>query len=89
MSAIEGLFIAIICEQVVFHLRATAIGIYSVIFGIGYWISSRIGSFIWEAEGFGCEYTFIYSLACCALALVFSFVLLPRKYNFAVISKGR
>ena len=87
MSAIEGLFIAIICEQVVFYLRATAIGIYSVIFGIGYWISSRIGSQIWETDG--CEYTFIYSLTCCALALIFSFVLLPRKYNFSVISKGR
>ena len=87
MSAIEGLFIAIICEQVVFYLRATAIGIYSVIFGIGYWISSRIGSQIWENDG--CEYTFIYSLTCCALALIFSFVLLPRKYNFSVVSKGR
>ena len=87
MSAIEGLFIAIICEQVVFYLRATAIGIYSVIFGIGYWISSRIGSQIWENDG--CEYTFIYSLTCCALALIFSFVLLPSKYNFSVVSKGR
>lgn len=89
MSAIEGLFIAIICEQVVFYLRATAIGIYSVIFGIGYWISSHIGSWIWVTKGLGCEYTFIYSLTCCAFALIFSFVLLPKKYNFAVISKGR
>ena len=87
LSAVEGLFLAIICEQVVFHLRATAIGIYSVILGGGYWISSRMGSQIWETVG--CEYTFVYSLTCCALALLLSFVLLPKKYNFAVISKGR
>jgi len=88
MSAIEGLFLAIICEQVVFYLRATAIGIYSVIFGIGYWVASRIAGRIWDIDGFGCEYAFVYSLACCALALILSFVLLPKKYNFAVISKG-
>lgn len=88
MSAIEGLFLAIICEQVVFYLRATAIGIYSVILGGGYWISSRMGSMIWEAEGLGCEYTFVYSLTCCALALLLSFILLPKKYNVAVVTKA-
>ena len=85
MSAIEGLFIAIICEQVVFYLRATAIGIYSLILGIGYWIASNIGSWVWGIGSLGCEYTFVYSLACCALALLLSFVLLPKKYNTAVV----
>ncbi|MCR4556019.1 MAG: MFS transporter [Alphaproteobacteria bacterium] len=87
MSAIEGLFIAIICEQVVFHLRATAIGIYSLILGGGYWVASQEAGKIWERMG--CEYTFVYSLTCCVLALILSFVLLPKKYNFAVLSKGR
>lgn len=87
LSAIEGLFLAIICEQVVFHLRATAIGIYSLILGGGYWIASRMAGKIWDRVG--CEYAFVYSFACCALALILSFVLLPKKYNFAVISKGR
>ena len=89
MSAIEGLFIAIICEQVVFYLRATAIGIYSLILGGGYWVASQIAGWIWDIDILGCEYTFIYSLACCALALFLSFVLLPKKYNVAVVPKGR
>lgn len=86
LSAIEGLFLAIICEQVVFHLRATAIGIYSLILGGGYWIASRQAGKIWDIHG--CEYAFVYSLIFCVLALLLSFVLLPKKYNFAVISKG-
>ncbi len=89
LSAIEGLFLAIICEQVVFYLRATAIGIYSLILGGGYWIASRMGALIWETEGLGCEYTFLYSLTCCALALLLSFVLLPKKYNTATVSNLR
>ncbi len=87
LSAIEGLFLAIICEQVVFYLRATAIGIYSLILGGGYWMASRMGAFIWETSGLGCEYTFVYSLACCILSFLLSFVLLPKKYNVAVVSK--
>ena len=89
MSAIEGLFLAIICEQVVFYLRATAIGIYSLILAGGYWMASRMGSKIWEADGWGCEYTFVYSLIFCVLALILSCVLLPKKYNVAVVPKGR
>lgn len=84
LSAIEGLFLAIICEQVVFRLRATAIGIYSLILGGGYWIASTIGSRIWEAEGLGCRYAFVYSLTFCVLGFILSFVFLPKKYNFAV-----
>lgn len=84
LSAIEGLFLAIICEQVVFHLRATAIGIYSLILAGGYWIASRMAALIWETEWLGCRYAFVYSLTFCVLAFFLSFVLLPKKYNIAL-----
>ena len=87
LSAIEGLFLAIICEQVVFHLRATAIGIYSLILGGGYWIASTMGSRIWETEGLGCRYTFVYSLTFCVLGFLLSFVFLPKKYNSATLQR--
>ena len=87
MSAIDGLFLAIICEQVVFHLRATAIGIYSLILGWGYWIASKMAAAIWSAEGFGCDYAFAYSITFCVLAFVLSFVLLPKKYNVTLVKK--
>ena len=87
MSAIDGLFLAIICEQVVFHLRATAIGIYSLILGWGYWIASNMAAAIWSAEGFGCDYAFVYSITFCVLAFVLSFVLLPKKYNVTLVKK--
>lgn len=81
LSAIDGLFLAIICEQVVFHLRATAIGIYSLILGSGYWIASKMAAWIWEIEWLGCRYAFVYSLIFCVLAFFLSFVFLPKKYN--------
>ena len=87
LSAIEGLFLAIICEQVVFHLRATAIGIYSLILGGGYWIASRMGAWIWETEWLGCRYAFVYSLTFCSLAFFLSFIFLPKKYNMILPQK--
>ena len=88
LSAIEGLFLAIICEQVVFYLRATAIGIYSLILGGGYWIASHIGSLIWDSS-WGCQGTFIYSLICCICAIVLSFFLLPKKYNSNMLASQK
>ena len=79
LAAVEGLFISIISEQIVFRLRATAIGIYSLLLGLGYWLASNIGGSIWE--GMGSSYTFYYSLFFCCCSFVLSFVLLPRKYN--------
>lgn len=87
MSAIDGLFLAIICEQVVFHLRATAIGIYSLILGGGYWIASKIAAAVWSAEGFGCDYAFACSITFCVLSFILSFVLLPKKYNVSLVKK--
>lgn len=87
LSAIEGLFLSIICEQVVFHLRATAIGIYSLIFAGGYWIASKMAGLIWETESLGSKYAFMYSLTFCVLAFFLSFVLLPKKYNVALSQK--
>ena len=79
LSAIEGLFLSIISDQVTFRLRATAIGIYSLLMGFGYWIASNIGGRIWEK--YSNMATFGYSLFFCCLAFVLSFFLLPKKYN--------
>ncbi len=79
LAAIEGLFITIISEQVAFRLRATAIGIYSLLLGLGYWIASNFGGAIWE--NFGYKYTFFYSLCFACIAFLLSFILLPKKYN--------
>jgi len=79
LAAVEGLFISIISEQVVFRLRATAIGIYSLLLGIGYWMASNLGGTIWEFMG--AAYTFYYSLFFCCCSFILSFILLPRKYN--------
>lgn len=83
LSAIEGLFLAIISEQVVFHLRATAIGIYSLILGFGYGIASYLSGLIWENMGH--QFIFIYSVFFCCSAFLLSFVLLPKKYNCPVV----
>lgn len=88
LSAIEGLFLAIICEQVVFHLRATAIGIYSLVLGMGYWMASRAGGWIWQQDYLGSRYTFMYSLFFCVVAFALSFVLLPKKYNMSISQKA-
>ncbi len=81
LTAIEGLFIAIISEQVTFRLRATAIGIYSLLLGLGYWMASNIAGTIWELVGY--KYTFYYSLIIFCIAFALSFTLLPKKYNVA------
>lgn len=85
LSAIEGLFLAIISEQVSFYLRATAMGIYSLILGFGYWIASNLGGSIWES--FGSQYTFGYSIFFCCSSFLLSFVLLPKKYNTSPVHK--
>ncbi len=79
MSAIQGLFLSIISEQVNFKLRATAIGIYYCIVGVCYCLSSLIAGYIWD--NFGARYTFVYSICFSILAFVLSFALLPKKYS--------
>ncbi|MDR2158105.1 MAG: MFS transporter [Holosporaceae bacterium] len=77
MTAIQGLFLSLISERVDFHLRATAIGIYSLMLGVAYLTASSIAGRIWD--NFGSMYSFIYSMFFSFLALCLVRVLIPRE----------
>ena len=79
MTAVQGLFMALISEQVSFHLRATAIGLYYCTIGIAYFIASNIAGNIWD--NFGSNYAFMYSICFCVISLAISKILLPKKYE--------
>lgn len=79
LAAIESLFLSIVTEQAAFHLRATAIGIFSIIMGFGYWAASKAGGIIWD--NCGSSYVFIYSMFFCLLSFFLTFILIPKKYN--------
>ncbi len=80
MTAVQGLFLSLISEQVSFHLRATAIGLYYCTIGIAYFIASNIAGNIWDA--YGSNYAFTYSIFFCVVALLFAKILLPKKYEY-------
>lgn len=86
LSAIQGLFLTLISEQVHFSLRATAMGVYYCAVGAAYFIASWIGGNIWEH--LGSHFTFAYSISFSVLALLLSGFLLPRKYLFVSLEKG-
>ncbi|MDR1551477.1 MAG: MFS transporter [Holosporaceae bacterium] len=75
-TAVQGLFLSIICERVDVHLRATAIGIYFFMLGLAYLLASYAGGRIWDM--FGSHYTFLYSMFFSSSALcVFNFLIPP------------
>lgn len=86
LSAIQGLFLTLISEQVHFSLRATAMGVYYCAVGAAYFIASWIGGNIWER--FGSHFTFGYSISFSVLALLLSGFLLPKKYLATSHEKG-
>lgn len=79
MTAVQGLFLALISEQVSFHLRATAIGLYYCAIGVAYFIASNVAGNIWDK--FGSNYSFLYSIFFCCTTLVLTRLLLPKKYE--------
>ncbi len=86
MTAIQGLFLAIITEKVDSHLRATAIGIYCLMVGFAYWTASNIGGRIWDT--YGSTYSFLYSILFSIIALCLIRFLLPKsQQNRVAISK--
>ena len=78
LSAIQGLFLTLISEQVHFNLRATAMGVYYCSVGAAYFVASWTCGHIWEC--LGSQYAFFYSIAFSVTALLFSTKLLPVKY---------
>ncbi|MDR2645674.1 MAG: MFS transporter [Holosporaceae bacterium] len=77
MTASQGLYLSLICERVDFHLRATAMGIYSLMLGIAYLTASFICGSIWDK--WGSSYAFLYSMSFSIFALSLLNILLPRK----------
>lgn len=79
MTAVQGLFLALISEQVSFHLRATAIGLYYCSVGVAYFIASNVAGNIWDH--LGSSWAFLYSIFFCCATLILAKVLLPKKYE--------
>jgi MFS family permease len=77
MTAIQGLFLAIISEKVDMHLRGTAIGIYYTAIGLSFAAASYIAGGIWHEKG--CSWSFAYSMVFCVLAITLFKLLLPKK----------
>ncbi|MDR0580996.1 MAG: MFS transporter [Holosporaceae bacterium] len=77
MTASQGLYLSLICERVDFHLRATAVGIYSLMLGIAYLTASFVCGSIWDK--LGSSYAFLYSMLFSIFALSLLRILLPRK----------
>lgn len=70
MSALVILFLALIGNYVDERLRATAIGIYYAVSGLGYMIAGIIAGNLWNM--FGSDIVFLYSSSICLLCLLFS-----------------
>jgi MFS family permease len=77
MTAIQGLFLALISEKADPHIRATAIGLYYCVIGTAFFLASVIAGRIWT--DFGGSYAFTYSLAASCFALCMTGVLLPKE----------
>lgn len=77
MTAIQGLFLSLISEQVHFNLRATAMGVYYCAIGIAYLVASCVGGQIWDS--FGCSYIFVYSICFSCFALCACKFCLPKR----------
>ncbi|MDR0555994.1 MAG: MFS transporter [Holosporaceae bacterium] len=77
MTAVQGLFLSRISEHVDRHLRATAIGIYSLMLGIAYLAASCISGRIWDH--WGSSYSFLYSISWSCIALCLFRILLPTE----------
>lgn len=86
LTAIQGLFLSLISEQVHFSLRATAMGVYYCAVGGAYFIASCICGRIWES--FGAQGAFVYSISFAVVALLLSGKLLPSKYLLSTKNMG-
>lgn len=67
MGASQGLMATIITDKSPENLRGTAYGIYNFICGVGMFISSILGGFLWD--NFGAIYTFIFGAILALLSL--------------------
>lgn len=76
MSAVQGLFLAIVSEKVDSRLRGTAIGVYYLSIGIAYFIASNVAGYIWK---FGTHYAFLYSITFSVISLIVFKTLFPKK----------
>ncbi|MDR2766017.1 MAG: MFS transporter [Holosporaceae bacterium] len=81
MTAVQGLFLSIICGKVDEHLRATAIGVYYLTIGSAYFISSMLAGQIWTT--WGSDYAFMYSIFFSCLGLITFRMFIPKKYEYA------
>jgi MFS family permease len=79
MTAIQGLFLSLISERVDFHLRATAMGVYFLVLGIGYFLASFIAGKIWD--NLGSHYIFVYGMFFSLLSLCLIRILIVKKYR--------
>lgn len=68
MSALVILFLSLVGNSVNERLRATAIGIYYAVSGLGYMIAGTIAGNFWDK--FGSDMVFLYSLSICSFCLL-------------------
>lgn len=74
MTAVQGIFLSIITNNVDKNLRGTAIGIYYCMIGVSFLIASTVAGSIWTA--IGSSYAFYYSIVFCLLALLIKPILI-------------
>ncbi|MDR2107211.1 MAG: MFS transporter [Holosporaceae bacterium] len=74
MTAIQGLFLSLISERVDSHLKATAMGVYFLMLGVGYLTASALAGLIWDH--WGSSFAFLYSMFFSFMALILSKTLL-------------
>lgn len=77
MSAVQGLFLAIVTEKVDPRLRGTAIGVYYLSIGIAYFIASNVAGYLWNVHG--SSYAFLYSITWSTISLAVFKTLFPKK----------
>lgn len=78
MGVTQSIFLSMISDNVAKELRGTAFGIFYVVIGISYLVSSIIAGKIWDHSYY---YTFALSLSMCVLSL-FYMVLFVRRRGF-------
>ncbi|MDR0695247.1 MAG: MFS transporter [Holosporales bacterium] len=80
MTAIQGLFLSIITQRIDKHITATAIGVYYIVIGTAYFLSSTIAGRIWDKSGGG-RSAFVYSLCVSTVALLITRFFLKSEQN--------
>ncbi len=66
MSSIAALSLSMISANVNPSVKGTAIGIYYIAVGLGYFIAGSIAGFLWK--NLNCNFVFLYSIAICILS---------------------